>query len=60
MLNAFTRVLMYGVQDCDLLDNKLTSIDMDIIFAKIKDKGSRRISFSQLEDGINEIATKKA
>jgi len=56
---------MDGVQfakltrDCDLLDDNLTSIDVDIIFAKIKDKAHRKINFSQFQKGIEELANKK-
>ena len=32
-------------KDCNILDKKLTPTDMDIIFAKIKDKAARKINF---------------
>ena len=46
-------------KDCSLLDKKLTSTDMDIIFAKIKDKAARKITFEQFKKGVAEMATKK-
>jgi hypothetical protein len=32
-------------KDTKLLDKKLTATDLDLIFAKIKDKSERRITF---------------
>lgn len=32
-------------KDCKLLDKKLTATDVDLIFAKIKDKTARKITF---------------
>lgn len=34
------------------------TVDIDIIFAKVKDKSARRISYNQFEAGINEFADK--
>jgi hypothetical protein len=34
-------------KDCALLDKKLTATDMDLIFAKIKTKAARKITFAQ-------------
>lgn len=34
-------------KDCKLLDKKLTATDIDLIFAKVKDKSERRITFAQ-------------
>ena len=34
-------------KDCDLIDKKFTTVDIDIIFAKIKSKGARKISPEQ-------------
>lgn len=31
-------------KDCHLLDKKFTSTDVDLIFAKVKAKGSRKIT----------------
>jgi hypothetical protein len=33
-------------KDCKLIDKKLTSTDIDLIFAKVKDKAERRITFA--------------
>ena len=46
-------------KDCGLLDKKLTSTDIDLIFAKIKDKSARKITFDQFTTGITHMATKK-
>jgi len=32
-------------KDCGLLDKKLTATDVDLIFAKVKAKAERRITF---------------
>jgi hypothetical protein len=34
-------------KDCKLLDKKLTATDIDLYFAKIKDKTERKITFAQ-------------
>jgi hypothetical protein len=45
-----------------LIPSSLTSfsiaVDIDIIFAKVKDKSARRISYNQFETGIHEFAHK--
>ena len=46
-------------KDCQLLDKKLTTTDIDIIFAKIKDHSERKITFQQFTVGIDNIASKK-
>jgi DNA-binding phage protein len=46
-------------KDCALLDKKLTTTDVDLIFAKIKDKTARKITFDQFKNGVSQIATKK-
>jgi hypothetical protein len=35
------------MKDCKILDKKVTSTDIDLIFAKIKEKAARRISFTE-------------
>lgn len=40
------KVFAKVAKDCKLLDKKLTSTDVDLIFAKIKDKSARKISFA--------------
>lgn len=46
-------------KDCKLLDKKLTATDIDLIFAKVKDKSERRITYAQFEKAIDQIAAKK-
>ena len=33
-------------KDCKLIDKKLTATDVDLIFAKAKDKAERRITYA--------------
>lgn len=46
-------------KDCKLLDKKLTSTDVDLTFAKIKDKAARKITFAQFQNGVAQMAAKK-
>ncbi len=46
-------------KDCGLLDKKLTATDVDLIFAKVKDKSERRITFKQFLAGLALFAEKK-
>ena len=46
-------------KDCNLLDKKLTSTDVDLVFAKIKDKSARKITFDQFKNGVTQLAAKK-
>lgn len=46
-------------KDCKLLDKKLTATDIDLIFAKIKDKAERRITYDQFCKGLVLMAEKK-
>jgi len=46
-------------KDCQLLDKKLTATDIDLIFAKVKDRSVRKIIFYQFELAIDQIAQKK-
>lgn len=47
-------------KDCKLLvKNKVTSTDIDIIFAKVKTKGKRKISLDQFKEGLKLVAAKK-
>jgi len=46
-------------KDTKLLDKKLTSTDIDLIFARIKAKSERRITYDQFLKGLEEFATKK-
>lgn len=46
-------------KDCKLLDKKYTTTDVDINFAKIKDKTSKNITFTQFCKGLELAAAKK-
>lgn len=46
-------------KDTKILDKKLTATDIDLIFAKVKDKTARKINYSQFSKGIAECAAKK-
>jgi hypothetical protein len=46
-------------KDCDLIDKKLTNTDVDLIFAKVKGKTERRITYAQFMDGLGLFAEKK-
>lgn len=46
-------------KDCKLLDKKVTPTDIDLIFAKVKDKAERRITYTQFLKGVEMIAEKK-
>jgi len=39
-------------KDCKILDKKLTATDIDLVFAKVKDKAARKINYQQFEKGI--------
>ncbi len=41
------KTLVKVAKDCHLMDKHLTVTDMDLIFAKVKTKGARRINFSE-------------
>ena len=46
-------------KDTKILDKALTATDIDLIFAKVKDKTARKINYAQFAKGIAECATKK-
>ncbi len=46
-------------KDSKLLDKKVTATDIDLIFAKVKDKAERRITFDQFVKGLELIGEKK-
>ena len=47
-------------KDLKLVDNKsLNATDVDLIFAKIKEKTARRINFSEFQNGLSLIAQKR-
>jgi p25-alpha len=39
-------------KDCKLIDKKLTATDIDLIFAKAKDKTANKITYAQFEKGV--------
>ena len=43
-------------KDTKLLDKKLTTTDVDMTFAKVKDRTARRISFEQFLAGLEAFA----
>lgn len=47
------------IKDLKILDKKVTSTDIDLIFAKIKDKAARRISFTEFMNGLDLVAQRK-
>jgi len=46
-------------KDCKLLDKKLTATDVDLAFAKVKDKAARKINFVQFDHALDTFASKK-
>jgi len=46
-------------KDTKILDKALTATDIDLIFAKVKDKAARKITYSQFQRAIEECAAKK-
>jgi len=46
-------------KDCKLLDKKLTTTDVDLIFSKVKERTVRRINLNQFMDALQQFATKK-
>lgn len=47
-------------KDTKILDKKLTATDIDLIFAKIKTKSARKITWDQFTNGLQLCAEKKA
>ena len=46
-------------KDCGLIEKKFTTVDIDIIFAKVKSKGARKITPEQFVIALEEFALKK-
>jgi hypothetical protein len=46
-------------KDCKIVDKNCTATDIDLIFAKVKDKTARKINYSQFENALDLCATKK-
>lgn len=47
------------IKDLKLLDKKVTTTDIDLVFAKIKDKAARRISYVEFMNGLDLVAQRK-
>ncbi|XP_049623901.1 tubulin polymerization-promoting protein [Suncus etruscus] len=47
-------------RDCQVIDGKnVTVTDVDIVFSKIKSKGSRTITFEQFKEALEELSKKR-
>lgn len=46
-------------KDCKLLNKKVTTTDVDITFAKVKTKGSRKITYDQFIAALDCLAAKE-
>ena len=44
------------IKDLKILDKMVTSTDVDLVFAKIKDKTARRISYNEFMNGLDLVA----
>ena len=53
------KVFAKVAKDCKILDKKLTNTDVDLIFAKVKDKSARKITLAQFKEGVKLFAEKK-
>lgn len=54
-----SRTFVKVCKDGGLLDSKFTTTDADLIFAKVKAKGSRKITFDQFQEAVKQIALRK-
>jgi len=46
-------------KDCSIVNKQCTTTDIDLIFAKVKDKGSRKITFAQFQAAVDLCAEKR-
>lgn len=53
------KTLVKVCKDCHLMDTHLTTTDIDLVFAKVKAKGARRINLKEFKAALSEIAHKK-
>lgn len=53
------KTLAKVAKDCNLYDKKFTATDVDLIFAKVKTKGARKITPEQFVVALEEISAKK-
>jgi hypothetical protein len=47
------------IKDNKILEKKVTGTDIDLIFAKIKNKAARRISYTEFLNGLELVAQRK-
>lgn len=65
VFNAYSKGEMNGrtfvkiFKDAKMIDKKLTSTSLDIIFNKVKTKGKLKIGYSQFVKGVEEAAKEK-
>ncbi|OEH75414.1 tubulin polymerization-promoting protein family member 3 [Cyclospora cayetanensis] len=52
---TFTKIL----KDSKVLDSKVTAVDADLIFAKVKSKGAKKINYAEFEEALRLVAAKK-
>ena len=46
-------------KDCGVINKKCSNTDIDLIFAKVKDKTARKIDFAQFDAAIEQCAAKR-
>lgn len=46
-------------KDCNVINKQCTATDIDLVFAKIKDKTARKINYPQFVKGIELCAEKR-
>jgi hypothetical protein len=46
------KVFAKFAKDCKVISKSVTTTDVDLAFAKIKDKAARKINFQQFEAGV--------
>jgi len=54
-----SRTLVKVAKDCKIIGKKVTTTDCDLVFSKVKAKGSQRINYNQFEKAIEEFANKQ-
>ena len=53
------RTFVKAFKDTKMIDNHLTAIDLDIIFAKVKNKTEKKITLPQFNEAVRLAAEKK-
>ena len=53
------KTLVKVAKDCSLLDKLVTTTDIDLIFAKVKTKGAKKITYQQFCSALDLISIKK-